>query len=243
MGQLVKPNLALGIPLLKRLIHKLELKYMSEEDKKEKHILMVVISYIVISYVLSLRGPEGFLLDLAGLKKHLHHSKEFLVIPLLGRLKGENHDLLHLIPCAPVTSSGINVAGVLDRLTRSKEELNFVDGPAISDDGGTLLSPKLIDDLIHESLEEIFVTDQDLFPISVVSIERIKSSYQCFRSFRRTSTTRATEQGVSSTDANVVNRWKTEENARGKQPKLGMHQHYTQLELLVEPFLRYTRAM
>jgi len=243
MGQLVKPNLALGLPLLKKLIHKLEMKYLNEEDRKDKHILMVIIAYIVVSYVLSLRGPEGLLLDLGGLKKHLHHSREYLVIPLLGRLKGENHDLLHLIPCSPETSSGINIAGVLDRLLSIKVGLNFLDGPAISDDKGNLLSPKLIDDVIHEALEEIFVIDRTLFPLSVESIEKIKTSYQCFRFFRRTSATIATEQGVSSTDTNVVNRWRTEENARGKQSNLGMHQHYTQLELLVEPFLRYTRAM
>jgi len=106
-----------------------------------------------------------------------------------------------------------------------------------------MLSAKLLDDIVHEFLIEIFETTPDLFPPTMVSSEKIPTSYQCFRTFRRTSATRATEQGVSSSDIDVVNRLKTNERAKGKRPNVSMRQHYTQLDLLLQPFLCYTRAM
>jgi len=243
MGQLWKPNLAMSIPLLKYLIFSLENKLEALEDSDEQHIYISTITYIIVSYVISLRGPEGFLLDLEGLNKHLNYSSEYSVITLRGRLKGEQNDSDHLIPCSNVTSSGINVKGVLNRLIEFKRSANQIHGPAISNCEGKILSAKLVDDIIHESLIEILETAPDLFPPTIVSSEKILTSYQCFRTFRRTSATRATEQGVSSSDTDVVNRWKTNEGAKGKRPNVSMRQHYTQLDLLLQPFLRYTRAM
>jgi len=118
-----------------------------------------------------------------------------------------------------------------------------MDGPAISTLEGAVLTSKMVDDILHEVLIDIFLESNNSFPPQIDSTEKIRNGYQCFRSFRRTSATRATEQGASNSDADVVNRWKTEENSKGKRPNVGMRQHYTQLDLLVEPFLRYTSAM
>jgi len=162
---------------------------------------------------------------------------------LLGKLKGEHHDLQHLIPCCNRTSTGINVRRTLDRLIELKRSANLTQGPAISTVDGKVLSSKTMDDILHAVLIDIFITDDTLFPPNIDSVEKVRNSYQCFRTFRRSSATRATEQGVSSSDTNVINRWKVEENSKGKRPAIGMHQHYTQIDLLVKPFLRYTKAM
>jgi hypothetical protein len=67
---------------------------------------------MVVSYVLSLRGPEGFLVDLCGLQRywsetHLEKGKEYVIIALRGEIKGKHSQREHLVPCSPVTSSGI----------------------------------------------------------------------------------------------------------------------------------------
>jgi hypothetical protein len=62
--------------------------------------------------------------------------------------------------------------------------------------------------------------------------------HQVFRSFRRSSDTRAIEMNVSKTDIEIVNRWHAVEAAKGNRPNFPMHQHYAQLA-----FLRYTGAM
>ena len=84
--------------------------------------------------------------------------------------------------------------------------------------------------MLHEALTIIFTEEPSLFPINMDKIDEIPIHYQCFRTFHRSSDTKAIEEGVSTTDINVVNRWKTIENSKGKRPNHPMHLHYAQLE-------------
>jgi len=243
MGQVHKPNLAMSIDLVIKLVRRLEIKLEQSMEAEELHVWSSVLTYVVVSYVTSLRGPEGFLLDLRGLNRHWNRSEEYVTIALLGRLKGEHHDLQHLIPCANVTASGINVRTTISNHMRIKELASLDTGPAISTREGKLLTTKLVDDIIHELLSDIFLVDSSLFPPSVDSVAKISTSYQCFRSFRRSSATRATEMGISSTDTNTINRWLEKKDESRKKAAANMHQHYTQFDLLIKPFLRYTSQM
>jgi len=243
MGQVVKPNLALSIPLLLELVKRIQHRLLESEHEDERHIVSSILTYITISYTISLRGPEGFLLDLRGLNANWNNSNNYIVISLIGRLKGERHDLTHLVPCVKVTRSGINLYDILKNHISMKAQSNYTSGPAISDIEGKVLSAKIVDDVLHEELTNIFNDNSQLFPPSIDSAENIPSNYQCFRTFRRTSTTRATEMKVSEVDINIVNRWKVPSSNKSTKPKSGMHQHYTELSLLVEPFLRYTKIM
>ena len=85
--------------------------------------------------------------------------------------------------------------------------------------------------------------NRDLFPLDVASAESLDQFYHCFGTFRKTSATQAPNEAVTSTDVDIVNRWKTVESARSSIPSRPMRQHYIQLELLLRPFLRYTGAM
>ena len=49
-------------------------------------------AYIVVTYVLSLRGNEGLMLDLGGMKKHwLGEKQQYIIVVLYGKLKGETN--------------------------------------------------------------------------------------------------------------------------------------------------------
>ena len=242
MGQVVKPNLALSIPLLLELVKRIKYRLLCSEYEDNKHIISSVLTYITTSYIISLRGPEGFLLDLRGLNENWNSNNNYIIISLIGRLKGERHDLTHLVPVVKVTSSGINFYEILKDHLFIKAQSNFTSGPAISGIDGRVLSAKLVDDVLHEELTNIFHDNSRLFPPSIDAAEKIPFNYQCFRTFRRTSTTRATEMQVSETDVNIVNRW-TAKSDKTKKTKSGMHEHYTELSLLVQPFLRYTKKM
>ena len=62
MGQIHKPNLAMSIDLLLKLIGKIKEKLSgSEEVLEEQHCFSSILIYVIISYVTALRGPEGFL--------------------------------------------------------------------------------------------------------------------------------------------------------------------------------------
>ena len=65
---------------------------------------MVFHTYAMVCYVMSLRGCEGLLLDLSGLnRKWGVGGDQYVVIALLGKIKGEMGDRSHLLPCVAKT--------------------------------------------------------------------------------------------------------------------------------------------
>ena len=95
MGQITKSNLAMSTKLLLALIDFTESKIDQAENEEDLHLWVVFLTYMVISYTISLRGPEGFLLDLKGLNNYWDTSDKNFIITLLGRIKGERYDLTH----------------------------------------------------------------------------------------------------------------------------------------------------
>jgi hypothetical protein len=56
----------------------------------------VPLSYLTVGFCISLHGPESFMLDLKALWKLLHKGMQdadcpFVIIPMLGQFKGEDH--------------------------------------------------------------------------------------------------------------------------------------------------------
>jgi hypothetical protein len=183
-------------------------------------------------------------MDLSGLhRKFATGGTRYIVVALLGKIKGESGDRAHLIPCVPITSSGIEIRASLERLMASKASQGFTTGPAISDLRGRILSHRSLNDSLMEILEELFETHRELFPVSITEKEMLRKRVQVYRTLRRTSDTRAIDKKVSKSDIDVVNRWKSLERADGNRPHRAMRQHYAELELLFGPFLRYTWAM
>jgi hypothetical protein len=166
-----------------------------------------------------------------------------VVVALLGKIKGESDDRDHLLPCVPITSSGVDVRTSVARLMDFKRARGHVSGPAISDINGRVFSHRVMNDALLEVLEELFDSHRELFPPSISSKEILRQRVQVFRTLRRTSDTRAIEKKVRQSDIDVVNRWKSLERADGNRPNRPMRQHYAELELLIGPFLRYTWAM
>jgi hypothetical protein len=244
MGQDWRPNKALSIELLLALLESSELKIREAVSLRDKNRWIVFHAYVAVCYTCSLRGCEGFLLDLAGLNRKFDAGGEkYVVIALLGKIKGETDDRDHLLPCVPITSSGINVRETVSRLIEFKRSRGIIDGPAISDVAGDVLSHQALNDSLLEVLEELFDSHRELFPPSVPDKETLRRRVQVYRTLRRTSDTRALNQKVNAADIDVVNRWKSVERADGNRPHRPMRQHYAELELLLGPFLRYTWAM
>jgi hypothetical protein len=67
MGQDWCPNKAISIELLLLLLESADLKIQESVSLREKNCWVVFHTYVVVCYTISLRGCEGFLLDLAGL--------------------------------------------------------------------------------------------------------------------------------------------------------------------------------
>ena len=245
MGQTWLPNKVFSTRLLHEILIASEHKITNEfDDWKERHKWIVFNAYATLVYVVSLRGPEGLLIDLDSLNRHWPpRNKHYVTIALLGRVKGETTDRTHLLPSVNITSSGVNVKNTLRRLLDEKNCLGMKDGPAISDETGRMFRMRDLDEMLQELLSSLLVNKKELFPEDIKNQDDIKKFYQCFRSFRRSSDTRALEQKVSSPDIDIVNRWRKVEAGQGRRPGYSMQQNYAQFDLLLKPFLRYTRAM
>jgi hypothetical protein len=149
MGQDWCPNKALYIDLLLSLLESAELKITEAVCLHDKNQWVVFHAYMAVCYKCSLRECEGFLLDLDGLnRKFTAGGDKHVVIALLRRIKGETDNRDHLLLCVPVTSSGIDVKASVARLIKFKHSNGHMDGPAISDVMGNVLSHRALNDLL-----------------------------------------------------------------------------------------------
>jgi hypothetical protein len=117
MGQDWRPNKALSIELLLLLLESSKLKILEAVTLSDKNRWIVFHAYVVACYTCLLHSCKGFLLNLDGLnQKFAADGDKYVVIALLGKIKGETSDRDHLLPCVPVTSSGIDVRASIQRL-------------------------------------------------------------------------------------------------------------------------------
>jgi hypothetical protein len=190
---------------------------------------------VAVTYTLSLRGPEGLLLDLGGLVRHYNQTTEsHCVVALRGKVKGEQSDRCHLLPCCLVTASGIDVKRWLHDIITAKRELGQTHGPAILDVKGKILSTSDLDLRLVTILEVLHDECTDLFPAIIkINKDEIGTNFQVCRSLRRSSDTSAIEKNVSRNEIDTVNRWHGTEQAMGARPNRPMYQHNAQVDILI----------
>ena len=165
------------------------------------------------------------------------------MIGLWGRIKGETAARAHLLPCAPRTTSGIEVRRWWLRAITLTQHLGRNSGPLMTDYHGKKMTSTRLTGTMHHYLYQILEEKPELLPAKVGTVEEITERYHTFRSFRRGSDTRAISMKVDETDIYCVNRWKTEGRNNRGPGGMPMHHRYADIDLLIQPFLRYTSAM
>ena len=70
MGQEWRPNQAMSIPLLLAVLKSIDEKIQTALTPQDLNCWTVLHAFVSVTYAVSLRGPEGFLLDLEGLNNH-----------------------------------------------------------------------------------------------------------------------------------------------------------------------------
>ena len=244
MGQDWRPNRAISTILVVKLLSRVEEKIRFATSSQARMSLVMGGAYFCFCYVLSLRSPEGLMVDVPGLNEFGEKSTDHVVIPLLGQVKGEDHTRQHLLHCVNETSSGISVRNWVRRLRGCHSVLGRTDGPAF-------LNPRTLNqsttsemnDLFHELLLEIFEEERDLFAIDIRTSSDLIDKYHVFRSFRRGSESRAVSANVSEGDRFMVNRWRKKEKAGTSKIALSIDHQYVDVSLAKDPFLRYTLSM
>ena len=249
MGRLVKSNVGIDTNIL------LEILNIYNRDLADKQVtwvrkrwIIMMSSYLVLCYGASLRGNEGLylegssLVELIGLgKDEPDESLAHVCAPLLGRFKNETGEDKHVALMAERTKSGINIRLWMERLVwlLMQEGKGSVAGPAFCNADGSMIRAYQFNGEFHNVLKEVQVHRPDLLPDGV----DIEGCYGTFRSMRRGSLTRATEQGIEGPDLDIVNRWRKFEDSRGSRPHMSMREHYLEIKLVLKRALAYSKAL
>jgi hypothetical protein len=89
MGQEWCPNQAMGIPLPLATLQGIEEKIKGSPTSQELNRWIVLHTFMTVTYTVSLRGPEGFLLDLEGLNCNWRvEVEDHFIIAMQGKIKG-----------------------------------------------------------------------------------------------------------------------------------------------------------
>ena len=247
MGQDWRPDEAVSPRLVKSLLRLLDDKIAGAQEADDAAQWVTTKALFVFLYVFSLRGNEGLLADLKGMREEYEtgrtHDPRYSTLALLGQVKGEHHRRQHLMYAVDVTSSGIQVRKTISDLISVREHQGRFDGPAICDKDGVQWTTARSNEVLHELLCLLFDQDPSWFPSHIGSHGDILAKYHVYRSFRRASDSRAISKEVTLADIRVVNRWQKIEKGKGQRPSYDMTQHYAQIDLLIDCFLRYTMAM
>ena len=105
--------------------------------------------------------------------QHFDESRSHLVIPLLGKFKGEDHSSQHLMPCVHVTDSGIQVKTWMLRVMAVHQKLGRREGPMFIDSRGSQATTKDMNKLLMECLSEILERKPKLFSTDVTNYEEL----------------------------------------------------------------------
>jgi hypothetical protein len=241
MGQEVRQDWALPLPVLHALLEVLENEWHRMEAWPDRHRIVCAGCFAVVAFCGSFRGNKVFLTDLYGLNKYLEElvGESFVIVPLLGKYKGESHHRYHLTPLAARTDSGLPVRLWIERLVQVLHEAGRSHGPAFGDKYGGTLSSGFIEDLIADRLQIIKNTRPGLIPNEVNCYEHFGVS----RSFRRGATSTARARGVDRDTVDLANRWRKFENAKGRQPRLAMQDHYSDIAILIPVLTKFSQAL
>ena len=243
MGQDWRPNQAISVKIMHKLLEKTEERAREAESSEGRERWIFAGTYFCICFVLSLRSPEGLMADLEGISRFFDRDSSEVVVALLGRFKGEHHSKQHLLTSVAVTGSGIRIKRWIELSLAVHRVSGQVDGPLFVNKTGLQSTTLDMNDAFLEIIVEIYEENPKLFGLDITGIGDLSEKFNVFRSFRRGSESRAVAMKVSEADRYVVNRWKKKESAGAGKVAHAIDQHYVDIAMVKDSFIRYTTAM
>jgi len=163
-----------------------------------------------------------------------------VLIPLLGRFKGETGERCFLLAVVPISASGINIKIWMQRMIECHKAENKINGwvfPGNEGRGKARIAD--FDPFFHDALRHI----QSRRPELIKEEVDVGQAFSLRRSLRRGSTTHARNMGVSEEIIEFNNGWRKHQRAGAKAPSLSMVQHYTDVKLALPYVLRYSKGL
>ena len=109
MGSDIRKNVAVSTATFAKFIHRIESRILASTNDKDTARWIIEGFYFCVSYVSSLRGEEGFLLDIDKLREHSHQDDGLVWLPLVGTVNGDKEFHTYILRSVPITGSGIPV--------------------------------------------------------------------------------------------------------------------------------------
>jgi hypothetical protein len=244
MGEEVRSDYALSIQVLHKMMWHLDREWEEARTIEARKEVVEMAMFLVAGFGLGLRGEEVVKMDIAGFLTYYeagrdHSSQKHVLIPLLGRFKGETGERWHLLPLVWRTRSGIEAGVWATRLKASLVERRRLNGFVFSTARGKQMKASSLEPRFFEQLHWVKIRHPDLFPPNVM----IEDDFGVARSCRRGSSTEAANQGVDTTIIEMICRWRKVERAQGRAPNLGMREHYMEVSQALETYLQYSRPL
>jgi len=253
MGFFSAANKPLNIKVILRVLEMIKLEA-SQHPQEIAFELLKVGAAIVVGLCGSLRGPEIFMLDLAGLRDIMHRGKEGVIpddplkvgtdlsdaphihLALMGQLKGEHGVRQHLVAIASKTKSGIDARWWIEKLVEMREIEGMTSGSAFGKGSDSVATISEYDGVLRFFLKQIQAeAGSDLLDPN----DDIDQNYSFFRTFRKTAENRARAAGLGEDVQNAMNRWKKIEASKGRRPRFNMIEHYSDARELMPVTWRY----
>lgn len=243
MGDIVKPDRALSLPILHVIMDMLSQEW-ELADVEEQESVALEASFYLIAFCGGLRGEEIPLADITGITKWwnegvVENVEPHVTVALLGRFKGETGEKYHLLPLAAETKSGLKPRLWIGRAIALLARKGITRGPLFRTTTGQPIHAGSMEYKFFFRLEEVQALHPDLIPDQV----DVPEVYGVSRSFRRGSTTEAGNRGVAPNIIEMNNRWRKVERAGTAQASIGMREHYTDVRMALPQLLRYSAAL
>jgi hypothetical protein len=162
-----------------------------------------------------------------------------VVIALLGRFKNEVGEKYHLAPLAAETKSGLKVRLWVGRVLEEYACIGINRGPMFRTSGGFPIKAGVFEEVLILRLERTQAERPDL----ISKDSSVSEDYGIYRSFRRGATSEAGNRGVKPEVIEANNRWRKVEKAKGKKVGLEMREHYTDVRLILDQLLQFSKAL
>ena len=151
-----------------------------------------------------------------------------VTVAMLGHFKGETGVDQHLIALANKSVSGLKTRWWIEKLVSVCEAEGQIHGPAFALAHGVLASSADYNTVFRKYLGQV-QDETDFIPGET----DVDAQYSTFRTPRKSSTTRLERAGFGDEFVDRMNRWRSQEGAKGRAVKRRMNAHYAEAVLLM----------
>lgn len=250
MGDVKVRNHAITMPQMLYLQEMMEQKWHVANraaDAKAVFECATLGALLCVGFGTAFRGEEFGLCKVHSTRTHsaqglAQEKDKHVVVGFTGRLKGlKGPPKNYTLPLALTSDSGIEYRRWLIRLLGVYEGHGVTQGALFrkhwtSKNAATISQ---LDALFRDALKLMQRSRPDLLSQDV----EVDVWYSTYRSLRRAAHTQAVNMNIPKATRELIARWNTVENARNRDPTLGMPEHYVDLLAALVTFLVYSQKM